>query len=44
MKYIFITYLFGVVDIDILFYKPGQTQKTFTYDNLYALFLEYKIV
>lgn len=34
MKYVFIMYLFGIVDIDILIYKPDQTQKTMTYDNL----------
>lgn len=31
-------YLFGIVDIDILIYKPDQTQKTMTYDNLQALY------
>ena len=34
MNYIFLIYLFDVLDVSILFYKFGQTYTTLTYDKV----------
>jgi hypothetical protein len=33
MKYIFVAYLFDVIDVNIIFYKVGQIYKSLIYDS-----------
>jgi hypothetical protein len=40
MKYIFITYMFDVTDVDTVLYKFGQTLHGLTYDKLGSLIFQ----